>query len=129
VRVDYNYTTRIASDDTGPYTRMRTAADVTSERTGYLRNGDTVAILRTDGDGWYEIRIESSADPEQVGMVGWIEHWLVDNEGVPPMPPATPMPPAAVPESYPTATPVVLPPAPQPPPPAPQPPPARPTPG
>lgn len=124
VRVDYLYTMRIAADDTGPYTRMRTTADVASERSGYLRNGDTVTIVRTDVDGWYEIRIESSTDPEQRGVVGWIERWLVDNEGVPAPPPPTPTAVPAPPQPQPAPPPQ---PQPQPPPP-PVPLPAMPTP-
>jgi eukaryotic-like serine/threonine-protein kinase len=52
--------------------------------------------------GWYQVRVRSSADPAQVGTTGWIERWLVDNQGVPTAP--MPAPPVFVGRVYSTPT-------------------------
>lgn len=84
----YIYTERVAADATGAFTRMRTEAGAASSPVGLLRNGDELDILEVQAGGWYLARIRASADPAQVGVVGWIEQWLVDNQGVPDAPTA-----------------------------------------
>ncbi|MFP4440634.1 MAG: SH3 domain-containing protein [Chloroflexaceae bacterium] len=109
VKIEYRYTGRVAEDETGPFTAMRKVRDVDSERIGVLRNGDLVDILRDEGDGWYQVRIRESSDPDEIGKVGWIERWLVDdNDEVPtpaPPPPTSPPVPTPVPRSNPTPIP------------------------
>lgn len=118
VKSEYEYTGRVA-DDNGPFTSMRAVRDVASERTGVLRNGNEIAILRDEGDGWYLVRILESNDPEQIGKVGWIERWLVDDKADEvPTPVPTPIPPPPtdtplIPTDIPTPTPTVVPPPPQ----------------
>lgn len=105
VKSEYEYTGRVA-DDNGPFTSMREVRDVGSERTGVLRNGNEIAILRDEGDGWYQVRILESNDPEQIGKVGWIERWLVDDKAdevptpVPTSPPPLTLPPRPLPTSF-----------------------------
>jgi hypothetical protein len=70
---------------------MRLDPNVGSPPAGRLRNNDGVEILRDDVDGWYQVRIRSSADPAQVGTTGWIERWLVDNQDVPTVPTPAPL--------------------------------------
>ncbi|MFL5802018.1 MAG: hypothetical protein ACJ8CR_09800, partial [Roseiflexaceae bacterium] len=82
----YDYTGRVATDVAGAYTRMRVDPNVGSPLAGPLRNGDSVEILRDDVGGWYQVRVRSSGDPSLVGATGWIERWLVDNQGVPAKP-------------------------------------------
>jgi tetratricopeptide (TPR) repeat protein len=91
VKSAYLYTNRINS--AGPYTRMRAEPNVASAPIGMLYNGDTVGILRDDVAGWYQLRIHNSSAPEQNGATGWIERWLIDDVGVPPvLPSPTPLP-------------------------------------
>jgi hypothetical protein len=105
VKVEYRYTGRVADDETGLFTAMREVRDVASERIGILRNGDLVDILRDEGDGWYQVRIRESSDPDEIGKIGWIERWLVDdNDEVPTPAPPTPVPPTPIPQ--PTARPI-----------------------
>jgi eukaryotic-like serine/threonine-protein kinase len=85
---EYDYTSRVASDAAGAYTRMRAEPNMASQPGGMLRNGDEVDILSTNRDGWYLVRIHTSSDAAQIATVGWIERWLLDNQGVP----ATPTP-------------------------------------
>jgi hypothetical protein len=80
---------RIAEDDQGLFTRMRSAPDATSEPIGLLRNGDRVALLSIEVHGWYRVRILTSSDPLWRNVEGWIERWLVGDE---PPPTATPRP-------------------------------------
>jgi tetratricopeptide (TPR) repeat protein len=86
IQPQYEHTGRIASDDAGTFTRLRAEANAESEPGAQLRNGDEVEILAIDTIDWYELRIRSSADAAQIGATGWIERWLVDNQGVPPTP-------------------------------------------
>jgi hypothetical protein len=105
VNSEYEYTGRVANDETGPFTAMREVRDVASDRIGILRNGDMVDILWDEGDGWYRVRIRESSDPDEVG---WIERWLVDdNDEVPtPAPPPPTSPPAPTPVPRPNPTPI-----------------------
>lgn len=89
---EYTYTSRVATDDAGAYASMRVEPNPNSEPVGRLRAGDTVDLLRADVDGWYQVRISSSADTAQVGAEGWIESWLVDNQELPPTPTPKPTP-------------------------------------
>jgi hypothetical protein len=93
VNIEYRYTGRVADDETGPFTAMREVRDVASDRIGILRTGDLVDILWDEGDGWYRVRIRESSDPDEIGKVGWIERWLVDDNAEVP----TPLPPTATP--------------------------------
>lgn len=86
VLAQYIYTERVAADAAGAFTRMRAEAGPASPPVGLLRNGDEVDILEVQAGGWYFARIHASADPAQVGVVGWIEQWLVDNQDVPAAP-------------------------------------------
>lgn len=97
VREAYNYTDRIASDQFGVYTRLRSEPNVESSRGAYLRNTDQVQVLEAR-DSWYYIRILQNGDESQVGQEGWIERWLIDNELVPPTP--TPVPPVVIPDVH-----------------------------
>jgi serine/threonine protein kinase len=92
IRPEYSYTNRVATDQTGPYTAMRTEANTQSPPLGVLRNGDEIEILRDDVPGWYYVRISHSTDAAQVPLVGWIERWLIDNQNVPPRSTAVPTP-------------------------------------
>jgi hypothetical protein len=82
----YTYTRRVASDATGPYTRMRADPNVDSRPAGPLRNDDGIEVLRDDVEGWYQVRVRSSGDPAQVHTTGWVERWLVDNQDMPAKP-------------------------------------------
>jgi hypothetical protein len=86
IQPQYEHTGRIASDDAGTFTRLRAEANAESEPGAQLRNGDEVEILAIDTIDWYQLRIRSSADAAQIGATGWIERWLIDNQGVPPTP-------------------------------------------
>jgi hypothetical protein len=86
IQPQYEHTGRIASDGAGTFTRLRAEANAESEPGAQLRNGDEVEILAIDMIDWYQLRIRSSADAAQIGATGWIERWLVDNQGVPPTP-------------------------------------------
>ncbi|MFN8501285.1 protein kinase domain-containing protein [Kouleothrix sp.] len=83
VLAQYTYTSRVATDGTGAYTRMRAQPDAASAPIGTLRNGDQVEVLETNAGGWLHVRIHTSADATQVGVEGWIERWLVDNQNAP----------------------------------------------
>jgi hypothetical protein len=83
VLAQYEYTNRVAGDAAGAYTRMRAEPNVGSAPVGQLRNGDVLEVRRNDVDGWYQVRVAASADTAQVGVVGWIERWLVDNQAAP----------------------------------------------
>jgi eukaryotic-like serine/threonine-protein kinase len=96
VLADYTYTSRIAADEAGAYTGLLAEAVASSPALGKLRNGDQVDVLRDDLAGWYQVRISASADPAQVGQIGWIERWVIDNQSPPPPPTATAEPAAAV---------------------------------
>jgi hypothetical protein len=77
-------TDRIAINESGQvFTRLRTIPDFSSDRGAVLRSGDRVDILRDDTADWYEIRIFESSEAESQGERGWVERWLVDNEGLP----------------------------------------------
>ncbi len=90
-RSEYRYTGRIEEDQQGALTWMYAEPSLTSTRVATLRNGDEVEILAEQPDGWYYLRIRTSADPQLVGNRGFIERWLVDNTNVPPPPtPTTP---------------------------------------
>jgi hypothetical protein len=86
VLAQYDYTGRAANDRTGTYTRMRVGPNVDSQPVGQLRNGDEVEILREDLLDWYQIRVRTSGDAAQIGTLGWIERWLVDNQSIPAIP-------------------------------------------
>jgi len=86
VRIRYDYTNRIVLNEGLAQTQMRADPDVKSARQKALRNGEQVEILRNDVAGWYKLRIQSSEQKERIGAVGWIERWMVDDEGVPPPP-------------------------------------------
>ena len=87
---DYSYTSRVAADEAGAYTSLLAEAALNSAAQGKLRNGDQVDVLRNDLADWYQVRIATSADPSQAGLVGWVERWLIDNQNPPPAPTATP---------------------------------------
>ena len=88
----YEYTGRVATDATGAYTGMRAEPNAASSAVGRLRNGDSLDVLQADQDGWYRVRVQASADQAQVGLAGWIERWLVDNQNPPAAPSPTPTP-------------------------------------
>ncbi len=92
ILVAYRYTDRVAEDQNGVYTALRSEPNAASEPLGRLRNGDTLHVLRDEVAGWYQVRIHSSPDASQQGAVGWIERWLIDNQDVPPEPTPTPTP-------------------------------------
>jgi len=92
VLADYGYTSRVVADETGAYTGLLAEAAASSSTLGKLRNGDQVDVLRDDLADWYQVRIATSADPAQAGLVGWVERWLIDNQSPPPPPTATPEP-------------------------------------
>jgi eukaryotic-like serine/threonine-protein kinase len=96
VLADYGYTSRVVADETGAYTALLAEAAASSPTQGKLRNGDQVDVLRNDLADWYQVRIATSADPSQAGLVGWVERWLIDNQNPPPTPTATPVPTIAV---------------------------------
>jgi len=96
VLADYSYTSRVVADETGAYTGLLAEAAASSSTLGKLRNGDQVDVLRDDLADWYQVRIATSADPDQAGLVGWVERWLIDNQSPPPPPTAAPEPTAAV---------------------------------
>jgi hypothetical protein len=96
VLADYSYTGRVAADEAGAYTSLRANAEPGSAEVGKLRNDDQLDLLRDDLPDWYQVRISSSAEPAQIGLVGWIERWLIDNQKPPPPPTATPEPTPAV---------------------------------
>jgi hypothetical protein len=96
VLADYTYTTRVLADETGAYAGLLAEAAASSPPLGKLRNGDQVDVLRNDLADWYQVRIATSADPSQAGLVGWVERWLIDNQNPPPPPTATPEPTIAV---------------------------------
>lgn len=116
VKPDYAYTGRIFTDPLGSYTTLHGAADATTPALAPLRNGEQIEVLRDDTTGWYQARIRVSNDPAQVGKVGWVERWLIDDAGAPT--PRTPAPAAGAPPQ-PIARPTPLPPTPRPAPPAP----------
>jgi hypothetical protein len=114
VKREYRYTGRVA-DENGSFTSMRAIRDVENDRTGILRNGDLVEILRDEDDGWYMVRIRRSSDPNQIGAEGWIERWLVDDNEEVPTPAPTLIPPTPVPQPLPQPNPNPIPqPQPQP---------------
>ncbi len=83
ILAQYEFTNRVASDQAGAYTGMREEPNAQSAAVGRLRNGDEVDVLRDNVDGWYQVRVHASADAAQIGATGWIERWLVDNQGAP----------------------------------------------
>lgn len=91
VRAEYAYTNRVAPDQFGAYTRMRSEPRPESTAVAFLRNGDQVQVLQ-DANDWYQVRILQNGDGSQVGQEGWIEHWLIDNQRVPEPPSPTPIP-------------------------------------
>jgi hypothetical protein len=95
VLADYSFTNRVATDDAGAYTGMRSEPDARSQPVGRLRNGDQIDVLRDDIANWYQARISTSSDPAQAGVVGWIERWLIDNQGAPAAPAVPTAAPAA----------------------------------
>jgi hypothetical protein len=97
VLADYSFTNRVATDGADTYTGLRSEPNANSQPLGRLRNGDQIDILRDDVADWYQVRIGTSGDPAQVGVVGWIERWLVDNQGAP----AAPRAPTAIPTTAP----------------------------
>jgi serine/threonine protein kinase len=96
VLADYSYTSRVAADEAGAYSSLRSQAEPGSATLGKLRNGDLLDVLRDDVPDWYQVRISTSAEAAQIGLVGWIERWLIDNQSPPAPPTATPEPTAAV---------------------------------
>lgn len=92
ILAEYSYTNRVATDATGAYTAMRSEPDAASQPVGQLRPGDEVDILRDEVAGWYQLRIARSADQAQIGAVGWLERWLIDNQEAPAQPTAVPTP-------------------------------------
>ncbi|HEU5100664.1 MAG TPA: protein kinase, partial [Roseiflexaceae bacterium] len=97
ILADYSYTSRVAADEAGAYTSLRSEAQLSSATLGgKLRNGDQLDVLRDDLPDWYQVRINTSAEAAQIGLVGWIERWLIDNQNPPPPPTATAEPTAAV---------------------------------
>jgi hypothetical protein len=89
---DYSYTGRVGADEAGAYASMLTEVVPGSPALGKLRNGDQIDVLRDDMADWYQVRIASSADPAQAGIVGWVERWLIDNQNPPPPPAPTAAP-------------------------------------
>jgi serine/threonine protein kinase len=75
---EYRYTGRVVIDQAGAYTAMRTKPGVNGQLLGQLRSGNEADILRTDVANWYQVRIHTSDDATQIGVVGWVERWLVD---------------------------------------------------
>lgn len=117
VKADYGSTRRVSSDGLGPFTTIHGSADVTTPPVAPLRNGEQIEVLRDDVEGWYELRIRVSNDPAQVGAIGWIERWLIDDQNVPQVslvqPTAAPAPtdaPTAAPAPRATARPTIAPP-------------------
>jgi hypothetical protein len=96
ILVDYSYTSRVVADEAGAYTSLHAEAQPGSATLGKLRNGDQLDVLRDDLPDWYQVRVNTSAEAAQIGLVGWIERWLIDNQNPPPPPTATPEPTAAV---------------------------------
>ncbi|HJZ45534.1 MAG TPA: protein kinase, partial [Roseiflexaceae bacterium] len=92
ILAEYGYTSRVLADEAGAYTELRAQADSASQALGKLRNGDQIDLLRDDLADWYQVRINTDADPSQVGLVGWIERWLIDNQNPPAPPTPTPAP-------------------------------------
>jgi serine/threonine protein kinase len=92
VLAEYAYTGSVTADEAGAYAGLHAQADAGSATLGRLRNGDQIDLLRDDLADWYLVRINTSADPAQVGVVGWIQRWLIDNQGQPAPPTATPEP-------------------------------------
>jgi hypothetical protein len=113
VKAEYRSTRRVLSDGLGPYTTIHGTADATTPAVAPLRNGEQVEILRDDVEGWYQLRIRVSNDPAQIGAIGWIERWLIEDQDVPLAqivePTAAPAPPTAAPAPRPTARPTVAP--------------------
>jgi hypothetical protein len=54
------------------------------ERVIRIFNGDNVVILNEDIDGWYQVEVQESTNPEAEGSIGWIQRWIVDDMNVPP---------------------------------------------
>ncbi len=96
VLADYSYTSRVVADAAGAYTDVLADAAAGSATLGKLRNGDQIDVLRDDLADWYQVRIVTSAESSQAGIVGWVERWLIDNQSPPPPPTAIPEPTAAV---------------------------------
>jgi hypothetical protein len=90
VKTEYTYTGRVGIDNFGAFTRVRYGPDSEFIPPVEVRNDDQVEILRSDINGWYEIRIRKSRDAALVGLTGWLEDWLVDDKNVPS--PPTPIP-------------------------------------
>jgi eukaryotic-like serine/threonine-protein kinase len=96
VLADYAYTSRVIADEAGAYASLLAEAEQSSAAVGKLRNGDQLDVLRDDLPEWYQVRISTSAEAAQIGLSGWIERWLIDNQNPPPPPTATPEPTQAV---------------------------------
>jgi hypothetical protein len=60
--------------------------DAASAPAAVLRPGDEVDLLRDDVAGWYQVRLRIASASSQTSVVGWVERWLVDNEGAPAAP-------------------------------------------
>lgn len=109
IKSEYAPTTRVLEDVNGPYTTIHAVSSVYSAKEAALRNGEEVAILRDDVEGWYRVRIRAAADPGREGAVGWIERWLIDDRVEPAgrsEPTAASVPASAPPKRVPpTATP------------------------
>ncbi|HWQ15777.1 MAG TPA: protein kinase [Roseiflexaceae bacterium] len=86
VRAAYSYTGRVSSDESGALTQMLTDPASGSAPVAVLRNGDEVDLLRDDVPGWYQVRLVIRGRITQASVVGWVERWLVDNQGVPEAP-------------------------------------------
>jgi hypothetical protein len=87
IRPEYFYTGAIDWD--GDFrASLRAEPDVESEHVIGILNGDELAILDEDVQGWYQVEVQSSSNPSAEGFTGWVQRWLVDNTAVP-APPAS----------------------------------------
>jgi eukaryotic-like serine/threonine-protein kinase len=83
VREEYLYTGRVGRDSSGALTQMLAQPEGGSQAVAVLRDGDVVELLRDDVPGWYQVRLRIQGQITQSSVIGWIERWLVDNQGAP----------------------------------------------
>jgi hypothetical protein len=104
IKKTYIYTDRITKDKAGLYTKMRTEADVKSDKSEILRPGDKIRVMKSEivtdkkdktKTEWLFVQIFKSSKPELEGKEGWIERWIVDDVNVPAEPTPTPSPTSA----------------------------------
>jgi serine/threonine protein kinase len=83
---EYRYTGRITEDQSGPAAAMLAEPNAASAAAALVRNGDEVDVLRSDMEGWYQVRLTIRSQQTETQVVGWMERWLVDNQGAPQIP-------------------------------------------